>query len=53
MLALQLEGNVPRTVMQKNPYSFAIASVSVSNDGRAVAFESIEQLLPEDTNPVR
>ena len=46
------EGNAFRTVEQRYLYAPAMASASVSGDGRLVAFESLARLLPLDTNSI-
>jgi Tol biopolymer transport system component len=51
-VALAGEMSVPRTLVQRHSNTPAIASASVSSDGRFVAFESLARLVAMDTNSV-
>ena len=49
-VALAWERRVPRTLVQRHLHTPAIASASVSSNGRFVAFESLARLVATDTN---
>ena len=51
-VALAWERSVPRTLVQRHLHTPAIASASVSSNGRFVAFESLARLVATDTNSV-
>jgi len=51
-VAFRDERHVPRAFLQQHLNATDTTSASVSSDGRFVAFESLAQLLPADTNPV-